>query len=352
MRVDLFDFALPPERIAQAPARPRDAARLLLVPRAGAFGEARVRDLPRLLAPGDLLVVNDTRVLPVRFTARRGEARVEVTLLKAEDPRRWTALAKGARRLRPGDRIRLAEGLEAEVEGRGEGGEIRLCFDLEGPALLEAIRRRGSMPLPPYIRRPEPCDVDRLDYQTPFAEREGSIAAPTAGLHFTPELVAALEKAGMTFAKVTLHVGLGTFQPVRVADTRAHRMHAERYEIPAATAAAVAGTRERGGRIVAVGTTVLRTLESVADAQGRIAAGSGETDLFVTPGHRFRVVDRLLTNFHLPKSTLFMLVCAFAGYRRMRAAYAFAIERGFRFFSYGDACLLDRQDGSDLPEEP
>ncbi len=352
MRVDLFDFALPAERIAQAPVRPRDAARLLLVPPQGPFLETRVRDLPQLLAPGDLLVVNDTRVLPVRFMARRGAARVEITLLKAEDPRRWTALAKGARRLRPGDRLLLAEGLQAEVEGRGEGGEVRLRFDLEGTALLEAIRRHGAMPLPPYIRRPEPCDADRLDYQTLFAEREGSIAAPTAGLHFTPALVAALEKAGVEFAKVTLHVGLGTFQPVRVADVREHRMHAERYEIPEATAAAIARTRARGGRIVAVGTTVLRTLESVADEQGRVAAGSGETALFITPGHRFRAVDRLLTNFHLPKSTLFMLVCAFAGYRRMQEAYTFAVAQGFRFFSYGDACLLDRQDGSDLPEEP
>ena len=351
MRVDLFDFALPTERIAQAPVRPRDAARLLLVPPQGPFLETRVRDLPQLLAPGDLLVVNDTRVLPVRFMARRGAARVEITLLKAGDSRRWTALAKGARRLRPGDRLLLAEGLQAEVEGRGEGGEVRLRFDLEGTALLEAVRRHGAMPLPPYIRRPEPRDADRLDYQTLFAEREGSIAAPTAGLHFTPALVAALEKAGVEFAKVTLHVGLGTFQPVRVADVREHRMHAEWYEIPEATAAAIARTRARGGRIVAVGTTVLRTLESVADEQGRIAAGSGETALFITPGHRFRAVDRLLTNFHLPKSTLFMLVCAFAGYRRMREAYAFAVARSFRFFSYGDACLLDRQDGGDLPEE-
>ncbi len=349
MRVDLFDFALPPERIAQAPVRPRDAARLLLVPPQGPFREARVRDLPDLLAPGDLLVVNDTRVLPVRFAARRGAARVEITLLKARDPRRWTALAKGARRLRPGDRLLLAEGLEAEVEGRGEGGEVLLRFDREGTSLLEAIRRRGAMPLPPYIRRPEPLAADRIDYQTLFAEREGSVAAPTAGLHFTPELVAALEEAGVGFARVTLHVGLGTFQPVRVADVREHRMHAEWYEVGRATVEAIAKARAGGGRIVAVGTTVLRTLESAADEEGRVRAGSGETDLFVTPGYRFRVVDRLLTNFHLPKSTLFMLVCAFSGYRRMKEAYAFAIAREFRFFSYGDACLLDRQDGRDLP---
>ncbi len=351
MRVDLFDFALPPERIAQTPARPRDAARLLRVPRDGPFVEARVRDLPEFLAPGDLLVVNDTRVLPVRFTARRGAATVELTLVKPLDRRRWTALARGARRLRPGDRVILAEGLEAEVEGRDEAGEVRLRFALEGEALLEAVRRSGAMPLPPYVRRAEPLAADRLDYQTLFAEREGSIAAPTAGLHFTPALVAALEAAGIGFAKVTLHVGLGTFRPVRAADTRDHRMHAEWYELPEPTAAAVAATRARGGKVIAVGTTVVRTLESAVDTRGNPRPGSGETDLFVTPGFRFRVVDRLLTNFHLPKSTLFMLVCAFAGYRRMREAYAFAVEREFRFFSYGDACLLDRQDGLDLPEE-
>ncbi|HFA60082.1 MAG TPA: tRNA preQ1(34) S-adenosylmethionine ribosyltransferase-isomerase QueA, partial [Rhodospirillales bacterium] len=244
----------------------------------------------------------------------------------------------------------LAGDLAAVVEARGDEGMVRLRFELEGEALLAAIRRHGAMPLPPYIRRSEPLAADRLDYQTLFAEREGSVAAPTAGLHFTPELVAALDRAGVGLARVTLHVGLGTFRPVRAADTADHRMHAEWYEIPPATAEAIAKTRLGGGRIVAVGTTVLRTLESAADEEGRVRAGCGETDLFVTPGYRFRVVDRLLTNFHLPKSTLFMLVCAFSGYRRMREAYTFAIAREFRFFSYGDACLLDRQDGRDLPE--
>ncbi len=350
MRLERFDFALPPELIAQEPARPRDHARLLVVPREGPFHEARVLDLPQFLAPGDLLVVNDTRVLPARFHTRRGEARIELTLLQPLDDRRWKALARNARRLRPGDRLALAPGLVATVEAR-TGGEVVLGFNLAGDELLAAIRCHGAMPLPPYIQRPAPRPSDRLDYQTIFAAREGAVAAPTAGLHFTERLLEALAKRGVGLARVTLHVGLGTFQPVRTADLRQHRMHAEWYEVPAATAAAVAEVRARGGRVVAVGTTVVRTLESAVREDGTLVAGAGETRLFILPGFRFRVVDRLLTNFHLPRSTLFALVCAFAGWRRMHEAYRFAIARRYRFFSYGDAMLLERQAGGDVPPE-
>lgn len=350
MRVSLFDFDLPPERVAQHPVEPRDAARLLVV-RRDRIEDAVVRELPRHLSPGDLLVVNDTRVLPARFFARRGAARVEVTLVSALDARRWRALARGARRLRPGDRVELAPGFEAVVEGRdGEGG-VLLAFDREGEELLAAVRRHGAMPLPPYIRRPEPLPRDRFDYQTLFAEREGAIAAPTAGLHFTERLLRALEERGIRLARVTLHVGLGTFRPVRTDDLRRHVMHGEWYEVTEETAGAVAETRRRGGAVVAVGTTVVRTLESAARDDGTVSPGSGETGLFVLPGFRFRVVDRLMTNFHLPRSTLFALVCAFAGFRRMHEAYRHAVARGYRFFSYGDACLLERQDGTDLPPE-
>ena len=350
MRLEAFDFELPGELIAQQPVHPRDAARLLHVPRTGPLHEARVRDLPALLRSGDLLVVNDTRVIPARFHARRGTARIEITLVRPLDEARWSALARGARRLRPGDRLELAPELWAEVEGRHEGTVI-LRFDLGGEELRAAIRRHGAMPLPPYIRRLEPRPADRSDYQTVFARREGAIAAPTAGLHFTERLLAGLERAGIGLAQVTLHVGVGTFLPIRTAEVTRHRMAPEWYEVPEATARAVSRTRARGGRVVAVGTTVVRTLESAA-ADGELRAGAGETDLYITPGYRFRVVDLLFTNFHLPRSTLFVLVCAFAGYRRMREAYAFAIARRFRFFSYGDACLLERQDGTDLPEDP
>ena len=340
MRVDAFDFELPRERIADRPARPRDGARLLVV-RRRALDDRRVRDLPALLRPRDIVVVNDTRVIPARLVGRRGEARVEVTLHKRLGAGLWRAFALPAKRLRRGDTVRFADDLAAEVVARGDGGEVTLSFDRTGAAFDAALARRGAMPLPPYIPRPHgPDECDRADYQTMFATRPGAVAAPTAGLHFTPRLVRALDRAGIERAVVTLHVGAGTFVPVRVADTDDHRMHAESGEIDSAAAAAIADARARGGRVVAVGTTVLRLLESAAGHGGAVRPFAGETDLFITPGYRFRAVDLLLTNFHLPRSTLFMLTCAFAGLERMHAAYAHALGAGYRFYSYGDACLL------------
>lgn len=342
MRVDLFDFELPPELVAQAPMSPRDAARLLLVD-AAPLRLMTVRDLPDLLRPGDLLVLNDTRVLPTRFFARRGEAAVEVTLVERIGTDGWWALARPGRRLRQGDRVTLAPGLTAEMRGKDAEGRVRLACTPGGAEMLAAIRAAGAMPLPPYIRRPKGGDArDRDAYQSLFARREGAVAAPTASLHLTAELLARLDARGIGRAFVTLHVGAGTFAPVKVEDTAQHRMHAEWCELPEATVAAIAATRARGGRIVAVGTTVLRTLESAAEADGALRAGARETSLFITPGYRFAVVDLLLTNFHLPRSTLLMLVAAFAGRERMLAAYAWAVAQHLRFFSYGDACLIAR----------
>ncbi len=341
MKVDAFDFYLPREMIAARPAVPRDAARLLEV-RADGFGDWRFGDLPRLLRPGDLLVFNDTRVIPARLRGRRGAAAVEVTLHKRVDDGCWEAFARPARKLRVGDRVDFGDGFAAEVAGRGEGGEVRLRFDLEADGLREALARHGAAPLPPYIPRPEGPDArDARDYQTVYARRDGAVAAPTAGLHFTTELLDALGERGARSAFVTLHVGAGTFLPVKVADTRDHRMHAEAGRIDAAAAEAVNATRAAGGRVVAVGTTSLRLLETAADDDGHVAPFAGETALFIVPGYRFTAVDVLLTNFHLPRSTLFMLVCAFAGLERMRAAYAHAMEAGYRFYSYGDGSLLE-----------
>ena len=347
MHIETFDFDLPPELIAQHPARPRDAARLLDVnpDGGGALRDRIMRDLPQLLAPGDLMVFNDTRVIPARLRGRRGAAQVEVTLHKQEALDRWRAFARPARRLRPGDRVSFAEDFAAEVAERGEGGEVALRFDRGGAELIAALQRHGEMPLPPYIRRAGGADPqDRGDYQTMFAARDGAVAAPTAALHYTPDLVAALDARGVRRATVTLHVGAGTFLPVKVEDVRAHRMHAEWGEIGAETAAAINAARAAGGRIVAVGTTSLRLLESAAGEDGKVAPFAGDTSLYILPGYRFRAVDMLLTNFHLPRSTLFMLVCAFAGTTRMRAAYAHAIAAGYRFYSYGDCCLLRRSD--------
>lgn len=343
MRVDAFDFDLPPELIAQQPLPERDAARLLLI--GETLGDRHVRDLPLLLEPGDLLVMNETRVLPTRFWARRerGDALVEVTLVEDLGGDRWSAFARPGRRLRPGDRIELAADLSAGVEAKGEDGRFTLALQSEGGDVLTAIRGSGAMPLPPYIKRPggpEPADIER--YQAIFARSEGSVAAPTASLHFTERLLAALAARDIERASLTLHVGLGTFLPVKAQDTADHRMHAERFVLPEATVAAIERTRALGGRVVAVGTTVLRVLEAQAGGDGRLAAGLGQTDIFITPGFRFKVVDKLLTNFHLPRSTLFMLVAALAGLERMQAAYAHAIRERYRFFSYGDACLIDR----------
>ncbi|SMF60651.1 S-adenosylmethionine:tRNA ribosyltransferase-isomerase [Tistlia consotensis] len=345
-----FDFELPQSLIAQQPVEPRDSARLLQVGRDG-LADRRVRDLPELLRAGDLLVVNDTRVLPARLTGKRGEAGVEVTLHKAEGPARWRAFARPAKRLKPGDRIVFASDAEgafaAEVAEKHEGGELALVFERSGPALIEALERHGAMPLPPYIKRPSGAEAaDRRAYQTVFAQRSGAVAAPTAGLHFTEPLLEALAARGIERTTLTLHVGAGTFLPVKHERVEEHRMHAEWASLSAETAAAVARTRARGGRVVAVGTTALRTLESAARpgaGAGLVEPFEGETSLFILPGYRFKAVDLLMTNFHLPRSTLFMLVAAFSGLETMRTAYAHAIAEGYRFFSYGDACLLERQ---------
>jgi S-adenosylmethionine:tRNA ribosyltransferase-isomerase len=339
MRVDLFDFDLPPALIADRPAVPRDSARLLEV--AANLRDHIVRDLPVLLRPGDLLVFNDTRVIPARLFGRRGAAGVEVTLHKCVAAGRWRAFARPARKLKQGDVIAFDGGLSTTVAEKGEGGEVELAFDRGGAELMAALAAVGRMPLPPYIKRPAGADErDRADYQTIFAARDGAVAAPTAGLHFTPALLAALEARGVARVAVTLHVGAGTFLPVKAEDTKDHVMHAELGVIDAAAAAAVAQTRAAGGRIVAVGTTSLRLLETAADESGRIRPFSGDTNLFITPGYRFKAVDLLLTNFHLPRSTLFMLVAAFAGLDRMKAAYEHAKAAGYRFYSYGDCCLL------------
>ncbi|HVZ08716.1 MAG TPA: tRNA preQ1(34) S-adenosylmethionine ribosyltransferase-isomerase QueA [Rhodopila sp.] len=400
-----FDYELPPDRIAHHPARPRDSARLLHVRQAGVAGglaDRTIRDLPGLLRRGDILVVNDTRVFPAQLTARRGNAVIGLTLDRPRPDGAWKALARNARRVRPGDILsvigaapRGAEGagrpvarvaaeesameeaathgiatqgaatqgaatqgaatqgaanqgttgevvMTATVVEKAPDGSLGLRFSLDGEALMDAFRQAGVLALPPYIDRPSgPLPSDAQDYQTVFARQEGAVAAPTAGLHFTPRLLAELDAAGIRRATVTLHVGIGTFLPVRVDQVADHRMHAERGVITAEAAAAINAARAAGGRVVAVGTTSLRLLESAAAADGTLSAWSGETDLFILPGYRFKAVDRLVTNFHLPRSTLLMLVSAFAGRERMLAAYAHAVSAGYRFHSYGDACLLE-----------
>jgi S-adenosylmethionine:tRNA ribosyltransferase-isomerase len=355
VRVAEFDFELPEELIALRPASPRDAARLLVVDPGSPspLADLTILDLPELLQPGDALVFNDTKVIPAELKGMRTrdgtEAHVSVTLIERLEDHRWQALARPAKRLKPGDRLVFGEGgnacllgsLAATVEERGEEGGVTLAFDLSGPALDEAIRAQGAMPLPPYIASRRAADErDRSDYQTVFAREEGAVAAPTAGLHFTPRLMQALDARGLSRHFVTLHVGPGTFLPVRAADTRDHVMHKEHGSITAATVEALNAVKARGGKIVAVGTTSLRLLESATRTDGSLAPFNGETSLFITPGYRFRFVDRLLTNFHLPRSTLFMLVAAFSGLALMKRAYAHAIARRYRFYSYGDACLL------------
>jgi S-adenosylmethionine:tRNA ribosyltransferase-isomerase len=342
--VDAFDFDLPRQLIADRPAVPRDAARLLEV-RPDGLADRLVRDLPDLLAPGDLLVCNDTRVIPARLRGRRGDSRVELTLHLAEAPDRWRAFARPAKKLSVGERVEFAPDFAAMVTGKGQGGEVTLAFDRAGSALLGALDEWGEMPLPPYIKRPDGADQrDRHDYQTLFARHAGAVAAPTAGLHFTEGLLASLDRRGIERVTLTLHVGAGTFLPVRVADTDDHKMHAEYGHVSPAVAARINAVKAAGGRLVAVGTTSLRLLESAAGDDGVLRPFDGLTDIFITPGYRFRIVDRLMTNFHLPRSTLFMLVAAFCGLDRMKTAYEHAKGAGYRFYSYGDASLLHRVD--------
>ena len=341
MRVDAFDFDLPAGLIANRPASPRGAARLLVV--GEGIEDRAVADLPELLRPGDVMVFNDTRVIPARLEGRRGQARVEVTLGWQTEGRGWSALARPARRLKPGDEIAFGGAFHATVTAKRPGGEIRLRFDRSGAALKAAIRRHGEVPLPPYIRAIRAVDSrDAADYQSVFAARDGAVAAPTASLHFTNPLIERLRGAGVITAFVTLHVGPGTFLPVRASDTDDHRMQPEWGEIGEGAARTIERARTAGGRVVAVGSTSLRLLETSAGAAERVAPFSGETSLFITPGHRFKVVDVMFTNFHLPRSTLFILVCAFAGMKRMKATYAHAKAARYRFYSYGDACLLTR----------
>ena len=355
MRVEDFDYHLPEELIALRPASPRDAARLLVVePGADpSFADRKITHLPELLSPGDALVFNDTKVIPAELKGTRerdgASAHISVTLTGRLDASRWTALARPAKRLKPGDRIVFGEGesvcllgtLAATVEERGAEGEVTLAFDFSDASLDEAIARLGAMPLPPYIASRRPADEkDRIDYQTMFARAEGAVAAPTAGLHFTPRLIEALEARRIAAHFVTLHVGPGTFLPVRSADTGGHIMHEETGTVSEEVAEALSAVKARGGKIVAVGTTSLRLLESATDAHGRLAPFFDATNLFITPGYRFRFVDRLVTNFHLPRSTLFMLVAAFSGLDLMKRAYAHAVAAHYRFYSYGDACLL------------
>ena len=345
MRVDLFDFELPESCIALRPAEPRDAGRLLVVCPGEALADRSVRDLPGALRAGDALVFNDTRVIPARLNGVRTRPgapgqRTEVMLHLRETPARWRAFARPAKRLTVGDALQFGD-LRATVFAKGEAGEITLDFDRAGPELDAQIALEGALPLPPYIAGKRATDArDVTDYQTVYARHLGAVAAPTAGLHFSDELLAALDAAGLQRHHVTLHVGAGTFLPVKADDTDGHRMHAEIGILDAETANALNAVRAAGGRIVAVGTTALRLLESAASPDGTLSAFSGPTDIFITPGYRFRTIDALVTNFHLPRSTLFMLVSAFSGLDTMRAAYAHAIRSGYRFYSYGDASLL------------
>jgi S-adenosylmethionine:tRNA ribosyltransferase-isomerase len=355
MRTDLFDFELPAASIALRPASPRDSARMLVVQPDAVLRDRIVSDLPQWLEPGDQVVVNDTKVISAQLKGRRigrdTEPKIEATLIKRLDGSRWQALVKPAKKLAPGDVIRFGnEGrvcllghLDAEVERKGDDGEITLSFSFHGPALDQAIADLGAPPLPPYIAsKREPDERDSADYQTMFAVNEGAVAAPTAGLHFTPALQTALRERGVGLHLVTLHVGAGTFLPVKVDDTAGHKMHSEWGVISPETASALNAARANGGRIVAVGTTSLRLLESATAEDGTIEPFADDTAIFITPGYRFRAVDILLTNFHLPRSTLFMLVSAFSGLDNMQRAYAHAIGNGYRFYSYGDACLLFR----------
>lgn len=342
MKVDDFDFELPRELIAQRPVSPRDASKLLRVDEK--LSDHTFADLADHLNPGDLLVFNDTRVIPARLKGKRGEAQVEVTLHKHAGKGTWVAFAKGAKKLKPGQTIDFDANFSAEVLEK-DGGEVTLKFNRTGVELMAALEAHGGMPLPPYIKREGLADDrDKSDYQTMFAENEGAVAAPTAGLHFTPELLEKLMSKGVNLAFVTLHVGAGTFLPVKVDDVADHKMHEEFGIITQQVADQVNQAHVSGNRVIAVGTTSLRLLESAAPEKGRLAPFEGDTDIFITPGYEFKIVDKLITNFHLPRSTLFMLVSAFAGFERMHAAYEYAIKEGYRFYSYGDGSLLTRHD--------
>ena len=340
MKVDLFDFELPVERIALRPARPRDAARMLIVRESGPFEDRGVRDLPQMLRAGDVLVFNDTRVIPAQLEGRRGEAKIGATLHKRIDLRRWQAFVRNAKRLRPGDVAEFGGGVTAVAEERLADGSFVLFFEGQEPVEV-LLERAGRMPLPPYIAgKRDTDDQDRLDYQTMFAAEDGAVAAPTAALHFTPELIAALDAAGIGRETLTLHVGAGTFLPVKADDTADHAMHSEWGRVERDVADRLNAARKAGGRLIAVGTTSLRLLESATGDDGMIGEFSGDTDIFITPGYQFRAIDGLMTNFHLPKSTLVMLVSALMGRERMLSAYRYAIENEYRFYSYGDSSLL------------
>lgn len=345
MKLSDFDYPLPPEAIAAHPVEPRDSARLLDLT-GEAITDRIVRDLPDRLEPGDIVVVNNTRVIPARLTGRRGEATISITLHQRDGADRWRCFAKPAKKLRLGDIVEFGEGLSASVTAIGEDGERSLGFSSSGAELDAALEAVGTMPLPPYIPRPDgPTSDDQGDYQTVYARHKGAVAAPTAGLHFTPELLEAIRARGIHLVEVTLHVGAGTFLPVKTDDPREHRMHSEWGEISTETADAINTAIRNGGRVVAIGTTTLRILESCWRDHGRIQPYQAETDLFILPGFNFGVVDVLMTNFHLPKSTLLMLVSAFTGKALVDQAYAHALGEGYRFFSYGDACLMERRDG-------
>ncbi|WP_144094716.1 tRNA preQ1(34) S-adenosylmethionine ribosyltransferase-isomerase QueA [Croceicoccus sediminis] len=340
MRVDLFDFDLPPERIALRPARPRDSAQLLVANGDAPLADRIVRDLPDVLNKGDVLVFNDTRVIPAQLEGRRGDARIGATLHKRIDLRRWQAFVRNAKRLRVGERVDFPADVTAIAEQRLHDGSFVLAFEGEEPVEV-LLERAGRMPLPPYIAgKRETDEADRSDYQTMFAQKDGAVAAPTAALHFTPELIAALDAAGVVRETLTLHVGAGTFLPVKADDTNDHAMHAEWGRIDAATADRLNAARAAGGRVISVGTTSLRLLESATGEDGVIRPFEGDTSIFITPGYRFRAIDGLMTNFHLPKSTLFMLVSALMGLEKMQAVYGHAIANDYRFYSYGDGSLL------------
>lgn len=350
MQVDLFDFHLPQTSIAQTPVSPRDSAKLLHVSSDGNYTDYIFKDLPDLVNPGDVLVCNNTKVIPARLYGKRGEANIELMLHKHNGQTEWEILAKPAKRLRIGDRVTLQGKNEAsiEVKAKHDNGMVTIAWITNKDEMWQQIHQCGIMPLPPYITRDKQGkDEDKYDYQTMFAQHEGAVAAPTAGLHFTPELIQTLQAKHIEIVEVTLHVGAGTFLPVKVEDTKDHQMHSEVGYVSSEAAAAINNAKQKGGNVIAVGTTSLRIIESAATASGKIEAFAGETSIFITPGYDFKIMDKLITNFHLPKSTLFMLVSAVSGLNTMQQAYRYAIEHEYRFYSYGDACLLERKKNND-----